>query len=221
MFYQVRLHPDDRNAVQFLWWVDGNPHKAVVKYKMCVHAFGLTSSPFVATNTLRQAAFNNAVGLSDRAVATALDAFYVVDLLTSANTKEELVLFIDELGRLLSSRGFHLTKYSKNSERVLATVRRDRLAPWHRNFEFGNLSTGKALGVAYNAATGDFVAMAKIEERPMTKRGVVLMTSQFFDPIGFLQPYLVVAKLIVQRVRKDVPFWDDDIGDDNQAAMKD
>ena len=140
--------------------------------------------------------------------------------MTSTSTEEELVVLIDELGRLLSSRGFHLTKFSSNSERVLATVTRDRLAPLHRNFEFGNLPTGKALGVAYNAATDDFVVMAKTEERPMTKRGI-LMTSQFFDPIGFLQPYLLVAKLIVQRVCKDVTSWDDDIGEDNQAAMKD
>ena len=158
---------------------------------------------------------------SDKADAIALDAFYVDDLLTSASTEEELVVLIDELGRLLSSRGFHLTKLSSNSERVLATVPRDRLSPSHRNFEFGNLPTGKALGVAYNAATDDFVVMAKIEERPMTKRGIVSMTSQFFDSIGFLQPYLLVAKLIVQRVCKDVTSWDDDIGEDNQAAMKD
>ena len=42
---------------------------------MCVHAFGLTSSFFVATYALRQAAFDNAVGESDRAIATVLDAF--------------------------------------------------------------------------------------------------------------------------------------------------
>ena len=152
--------------------------------------------------------------------ATALDAFYVDDLLTSASTEEELVVLIDELGRLLSSRGFHLTKFSSNSERVLATVPWDRLASSHRSFEFGNLPTGMALGVAYNPATNDFVVMAKIEERPMIKQGIVSMTSQFFDPIGFLQPYLLVAKLIVQRVCKDVTSWDDDIGEDNQAAMK-
>ena len=49
MFYQVRFHSNNRNTVQFLWWVDGNPHKAVVKYKMCVHTFGLISSSFVTT----------------------------------------------------------------------------------------------------------------------------------------------------------------------------
>ena len=92
MFFQVRVHPDDRNAVQFLWWVDGNPCKAVVKYRMCVHAFGLSSSSFVATYALRQAAFDNAVGVSDK--ATALDAFYVDDLLTSSSTEEELVVLI-------------------------------------------------------------------------------------------------------------------------------
>ena len=93
VFVQVRVHPDDRKAVKFLWYVDGNPCKAVVKYRMYVHAFGLSSSSFVATYALRQAAFDDAVGVSDKVVATALDAFYV-DLLTSASTEEELVVLI-------------------------------------------------------------------------------------------------------------------------------
>ena len=99
--------------------------------------------------------------MSDRAVATALDAFCVDNLLTSASTEEELIVLIGELGRLLSSRGFHLAKYSSNSERVLATVPRDRLVPSHRSFEYGNLPTGKELAVAYNAATNGFVEMTK------------------------------------------------------------
>ena len=183
---------------------------------MCVHAFGLTSRPFAATYALCQVAFDNAVGVSDRAVATALDAFCVNDLLTSANTDEKLVLLIDELVRLLSRRGFHLTEYSSNSERILAT-----LVFSHRNFELGNLPTRKALGVAYNAATDDIAVMAKIEERTMSKQGIVSMIRQFFDQIGFLQLYPLVAKLIVQRVCEDVTSWDDDIGEDNQAALKD
>ena len=131
--------------------------------------------------------------MSDREVATALDALYVddhFDFLISASTEEELIVLIDELGRLLSSRGFHLTKYSSNSEQALATVPRDRIAPSHRSFEFGNLPTITVLGVAYNAAPDDLVVKAKIEQRPMTKRGIVSMTSRFFNPIGSLQPYL-------------------------------
>ena len=95
---------------------------------MCVHVFGLTSSPFVATYVLRQAAFDNAVGVSDTAIVTALDALYVDDPLTSACTEEELIVFFDELNRLLYSRGFYLTKCFSNSKQVLATVPRDRLA---------------------------------------------------------------------------------------------
>ena len=87
-----------------------------------MHAFGLTFSPFVATYALRQAALNNVVGVSDKAVASALDAFYVDDLLTSVSSEEELISLVSDLDKLLSSRGFHLTKYSSNSERMLAAV---------------------------------------------------------------------------------------------------
>jgi len=169
MFYQVKLYPEDSNFVQFLWWRNGDPHKAVIKYKVCVHAFGLTSSPFIAAYALRQVALDNVAGVSDKTIATALDSFYVDDLLTSVSTEKELVSLVSEFDRLLGSRGFHLTKFSSNSERVLATIPQDRLAPLHQFFEFGNFPTSKALGVAYNAATDDFVLLVNIEEKLMTR----------------------------------------------------
>ena len=154
---------------------------------------------------------DNAVGVSVRAVAAALDAVCVDDLLTSASTEEELIVLIGELGRLLSSRGFHLTKYSSNSERVLATVPRDRLA--HR-IEVSSMAICPLVRRIMQLRIA-LLRWQKIEKKPVTKRGIVSMTSQF------LQPYLLVAMLIVQRVCKDVTSWDDDIGEDNLAAMKD
>jgi len=131
MLYQVKLYPEDNNFVQFLWWLDGDPHKPVIKYKMCVDAFGLTLSPFIAAYALRQVALDNVAGVSDKTIATALDSFYVNDLLTSVSTEKELVSLVSEFDRLLGSRGFHLTEFSSNSERVLATIPQDRLAPLH------------------------------------------------------------------------------------------
>ena len=46
------------------------------------------------------------------------------------------------------------------------------------------------------------------------------MASQFFDLVGFLQPCLLMAKIIVQRVCEDVTSWDVEIGEDNQAELK-
>ena len=158
---------------------------------------------------------NNAVGVSVRAVATALDAVCVDDFLTSATTEEELIVLIGELGRLLSSRGFHLTKYSSNSERVLATVPRDRLA--HR-IEVSSMAICPVVRHLWSRIMQLRMALLrwqKIEKKTVTKRGIVSMTSQF------LQPYLLVAMLIVQRICKDVTSWDDDIGENNLAAMKD
>ena len=48
MFHQVRVHPDDCNALRFLWWPDGDLNKPAKEFQMTVHLFGGTSSPSCA-----------------------------------------------------------------------------------------------------------------------------------------------------------------------------
>jgi len=72
----------------------------------------------------------------------------------------------------------------------------------------------------YALATDVFVVLINTEEKPMTRLGLVSITSQFFNPIGFLQPFLLLVKLIVQNVWKDVTSWDEEIGEEERFAMQ-
>ena len=47
MFHQVRVDPEDCDALRFLWWPSGDLSQSPEEYKMVVHVFGATSSPVV------------------------------------------------------------------------------------------------------------------------------------------------------------------------------
>ena len=40
MFHQVRVKPDDQDALRFLWWPRGNTNEPPRAYRMTVHLFG-------------------------------------------------------------------------------------------------------------------------------------------------------------------------------------
>ena len=52
MFYQVKVVPQHRDSLSFLWWPGGDLDKNPVTYRMTVHLFGATSLPSCATFAL-------------------------------------------------------------------------------------------------------------------------------------------------------------------------
>ena len=59
MFRQVKVRPDDRNALRFLWRTDGDLSKQADEVQMTVHLFGGTSSPSCANFALRKTTDDN------------------------------------------------------------------------------------------------------------------------------------------------------------------
>lgn len=59
MFHQVKVIEEDRDALRFLWWPNGNLNQDPKWYQMKVHLFGATSSPTCAVFALRCRATDN------------------------------------------------------------------------------------------------------------------------------------------------------------------
>ena len=53
MFHQVHVTPEDRGALCYLWWPNGDLSREPKTYQMFVHIFGAKSSPSVAGYALR------------------------------------------------------------------------------------------------------------------------------------------------------------------------
>ena len=77
MFYQVRVSPDDWNALRFFLLPDGNMDLEPEELMMTVHLFGGVFSPSCANFALKRTASDNKARFSPEAVETVECNFYV------------------------------------------------------------------------------------------------------------------------------------------------
>ena len=100
MYHQVRVNPDDADALRFLWF-DINSDEKPDTYQMLVRVFGGKKSPSWANYVVRRTASNHGSKF-DEAVAECVNiSFYMDDLLKSVETEEEAVSIIKQLIELM------------------------------------------------------------------------------------------------------------------------
>ena len=59
-----------------------------------------------------------------------------------------------------------------------------------------------------------FTFRTHLKDAPATKRGILRLASLVFDPLGFLTPFILLAKLLLQELWRLEYDWDQDISDD-------
>ena len=93
---------------------------------MCVHSFGLISSPSVAGYALKRAAADN-IDIYGKAAADAvMNNFYVDDLCKSETSASNAISMITAISSICASRGFNLTKLVTNNQEVLQNIPPDK-----------------------------------------------------------------------------------------------
>ena len=92
MFHQVCVNPEDRNALRFLWWPDGDLDLEPEEYMMTVHLFGAVSSPSCANFALKKTVADNEADFSSEAVRLVKRDFYVDDRLKSVDSQDAIHL---------------------------------------------------------------------------------------------------------------------------------
>lgn len=79
--------------------------------------------------------------------------------------------------------------------------------------KFDDKSSIKTLGIRWNAMTDSFYyVIDPIEITPSaTKRQILSVIAKLFDPLGWLGPIVVVAKLLMQELWEDKAGWDEGV----------
>ena len=80
MFHQVRLRPEDADAVRFLWKNNSESNAAPEHYQILVHIFGATDSPCCASFALKQAVLDQRDKFPANFIAALLRNFYMDDI---------------------------------------------------------------------------------------------------------------------------------------------
>ena len=121
-FHQVEVAPDHCDALRFLWWPGNDMEREPQDYQLKVFPFGAVCSPSFSGYALRRTAQNTEGLFSPEVIEKVNKNFYVHDCLKSLIDKDSAVSLVPKLGLLLTSGGFHLTKWVSNSSNVLATI---------------------------------------------------------------------------------------------------
>nr|CAB3263159.1 uncharacterized protein LOC104265735 [Phallusia mammillata] len=219
MFHQIRVKLTDCDALRFLWWPDGDVSKKPTAHRMLVHLFGATSSPSCASFCLKQAADDLRSEFPKEVVETVEKNFYVDDCLKSVSTEAEAVQLVKGICALLKKKGFRLTKWLSNSERVLASIDEEERAKSVKELDVDGSSCERVLGVRWNVSSDEFGFNVDVKQlTAYTRRSILSVVSSLYDPLGFAAPVIVVAKTMQRDLCRKQLGWDDVLSDEDSES---
>ena len=149
MFYQVKVPPEDRDFLRFLWWPEGNLKMRPKTYRMTVHLFGACSSPSCASYALKRTAKEYGALFDDDAAQTISNNFYVDDCLKSGQDQEKVTALAHDVKQLFALGGFNLTKFMSNDRKLLNSFSTEERGKQVKAIDLSHdqLPETKALGV--------------------------------------------------------------------------
>lgn len=206
MYRQVRINPS-QTFLQNILWRD-NPNDPLRCIELNTVTYGTNSAPFLATRTLNEIALKNQ-NTFPLAAEALLTVTYVDDILGTANSLDELKELYIQLTTLLNSANFNLHKWCSNSKHFLQSICNQK-SQENYNIKSENVSS-KVLGISWNSEYDYFsITLPQISEEPViTKRHVLSKIAQMFDPLGFIGPVIVTAKILMKKIWMSKLGWDD------------
>lgn len=219
MFHMFKVAPSDRDYLRFLWFEDEKLEK-IVEYRMTVHLFGATSSPGCATYGLRHLAYkhhdaNNPLSVIAKDFIE--NDFYVDDGLISLDSTADAVSIVNNAVDICREGKVRLHKFMSNNKDVLAAIPNSEMSETVKDLDLQScdsvLPAERALGVKWcaDSDTFRFTVKSKHAEKTPTKRTVLSTVASVFDPLGFLSPFILSGKRILQDICKDGKDWDDSL----------
>ena len=208
MYHQLVLQPDDRPFHRFLWR-DLDSSRRPETYEFQRFIFGGRYCPFCAQYVWQQHARDHKEQYPLAAEAV-LKNCYMDDLMLSVKSIEEARTMRKQITELGDKAGFHFRKRISHRPEVIQDIPdQDRAT----EIDLGKteLPTTKTLGVLWNAHEDKFSFQfsAPPDEFVCTKRNVLKKTATIFDPLGFLSPFIVRGKLLMQEAWTEAVTWDE------------
>ena len=208
MYRQILIHPDDRKFQRIFWY-----HENQIRvYEVNTVTFGVSSAPFLAIRTIKQLADDEGTTL-EIGSKTLKNDLYVDDLLTGANSVEELLQIRNESIEILSRGGFPIRQWGSNCAEVLHDLNQKAV---NVKFLTDKNPIVKTLGILWNAREDTFLYSVKSIQfsEKITKRLILSEIAKIFDPLGLLGPVILFAKIIMQECWKAKISWDESVSNE-------
>lgn len=206
MYRMIWVDKTDADYQRILW--RNNPTEDIKDYRLLTVTFGTASAPYLAVRTLMQLADDEGHKYPEAARILRED-FYVDDVMSGCDNLEDAVRISQDLKRLLQLGGFELKKWSSNSRDLMETIDpSERSSNAHLKLNIDGIV--KALGIQWNLDKDQFEYKLNLPvvSTVITKRSILSDIQKLFDPLGWLAPSLVRAKILIQQLWLERIDWD-------------
>ncbi|XP_045542800.1 uncharacterized protein LOC123723621 [Papilio machaon] len=209
MYRQIRVRDEDTDSQRILWRFD--PNQELECYKLVRLTFGTSCAPYLAVKCLQQLAKDEQLKYPI-AAKIILEDFYMDDLLSGGETEDEVIEIYEQLNKVMKAGGFNLQKWCTNSEKLLKYIKTDKQRA-DSSLVFKENDMVKVLGISWNKNTDRFEYIHKLPETecPITKRKILSEIARLYDPLGWIAPVVVTAKVYMQKLWKSGLSWDDEV----------
>ncbi|XP_053598021.1 uncharacterized protein LOC106693372 [Microplitis demolitor] len=203
MFRQIAVDKEDHHLQCILWFDEDD---IPIVFALATVTYGTTSAPYLAGRALLQLAEDEGKKFP-KAVEPLTNTRYVDDIYGGADELAEAIQVALDTKNMCATGCFPLAKWASNSTELLSQV-----APSETQEdtprELGD-TTVKVLGLTWNSTQDKFqFGYSLPEASPTTKRTILSEIARLFDPLGFLAPIIVRAKMFMQKLWLQNFDWD-------------
>ena len=134
---------------------------------------------------------------------------YVDNVISGCHSEEAAIQYYNSARTIMAKAKFNLRSWASNSTELQTTAKQDGVA------ESGHIV--KILGLQWNIHSDTlFLASRNISTNTpfITKRDVLQDSSRIFDPLGFISPVIIQAKIFIQELWGQQIHCDEPLNDD-------
>ena len=207
-FFQIALPESQRDLFRILWFENDDIDSGkIVPYRVCVHPWGIKSSPNIACLAFKKMILQNSTNSSELTLSCVSENMYMDEFIFMVNNLEDARMITDESIALFQSHAFNLVKWSayKEAMSVMSNLDSKLLAPSIRkvDLEVHNvaLPSAKTLGCVWVTESDELRIQCLLKPlSEYTQRTMLSQPEQNFDPLGFGAPFFVRGCLILQQL---------------------
>nr|CAI5828097.1 unnamed protein product [Callosobruchus analis] len=208
MYRQIIMHPDHRHLQKIIW--RDSPDHDFSTYQLNTVTYGTRAAPYLAIKCIQQLALENKHQFPD-ACKTILKDMYVDDLLSGLNDLMELKSRCQDIYTILKSANFILRKWNSNNNDVISNFSNSTIE--NSVLNIGDQTGCSTLGIQW-INTSDMLKY-KIRDlssdNNITKRYILSIIAQIYDPLGLLRPAIILIKILIQELWSLHIPWDSSI----------